>query len=58
MTDTSKKEINVPMPYELKALKSATKKVEKKTKIKVSQNFISLNPRKKIFLDKVMLFLN
>ena len=35
MTDTSKKEINVPMPYELKALKSAIKKVEKKTKIKV-----------------------
>ena len=35
MTDTSKKEINVPMPYELKALKSAIKKVEKKTKLKV-----------------------
>ena len=35
MTDTSKKEIKVPMPYELKILKDAIKKVEKKTKIKV-----------------------
>jgi len=35
MTDTSKKEIKIPMPYELKALKSAIKKVEKKTKVKI-----------------------
>ena len=43
MTDTSKKEINVPMPYELKALKSAIKKVEKKTKIKVPFHMILRN---------------
>ena len=35
MTNKLKKEIKVLMPYEFKALKSAIKKVEKKTKIKI-----------------------
>ena len=35
MTDKSKIKFKIPMPYELKILKDAIKKVEKKTKIKV-----------------------
>jgi len=35
MATKSKKEIKVPIPYEFSVLKSAIKKVEKKTKIKI-----------------------